>query len=198
MASDASGASGMDSGLPAPVVHEPDLAAVAPVFDVTVGQDDLAVDGDDAVLRGGCGRHHLWRWWMDGLRVVRSVSRRVCVGSISPGHEYLLRWRAVHEDEAGPMSGEGDSESRGPWSRGVLVRVAGRVGPMVDLRDVDADDVGRALGLAGSQSRHSRRWLWVRGPDMASLAGSRALRGVWLYGGLPRPSVTVSGSGRGC
>ena len=74
------------------------------------------------------------------------------------------------------------------------VRVAGLVEPMVDLRDVDADDVGRALGLAGSRERHSRRWLWVRGPDVASLAGSRALRGVWLYGGLPRPSVTVHGS----
>ena len=29
---------------------------------------------------------------------------------------------------------------------------------------------------------------------MASLAGLRALHGVWLYGGLPRPSVTVCGS----
>ena len=70
----------------------------------------------------------------------------------------------------------------------------GALGPMVDLRDVDADEVGRALGLAGSQSRHSRRWLWVRGPDVASLAGLRAVRGVWLYGGLPRPSVSVCGS----
>ena len=46
--------------------------------------------------------------------------------------------------------------SRGPWSRGVRVCVAGCTGTMVDLRDVDADEVGRALGLAGSQSRHSR------------------------------------------
>ena len=49
----ASGASGIDGGLGAPVVHEPDLAAVAPVFDVTVGQDDLALDGDDAVYEVG-------------------------------------------------------------------------------------------------------------------------------------------------
>ena len=35
----------------------------------------------------------------------------------------------------------------------------------------------------------------MRGPDVASLAGLRAVRGVWLYGGLPRPSVTVCGSG---
>ena len=131
----------------------------------------------------------------DGLRVVRSVSRRVCVGPLPPGHGYVVRWRAVHEDEAGPVSADGDSESRGPWSRGVRVRVAGRVGTMVDLRNEDADDVGRALGLAGSQTRHSRRWLWVRGAEVVSVAGSRALRGVWLFGGLPRPSVTVRGSG---
>ena len=51
----ASGASVIDGGLCAPVVHEPDLAAVAPVFDVTVGQDDLALDEDDAVYEVGVG-----------------------------------------------------------------------------------------------------------------------------------------------
>ena len=182
------------SRVPAPVVHEPDLAAVAPVFDVTVGQDDLAVDGDGAEYEVGVADISGDGSGADGLLVLRSVSRRVCVGPLSPGHEYLLRWRAVDEDEADPVSCEGAGASRDPWSRGARVRVAGCAGPMVDLRDVDADDVGRALGLAGSQSRHSERWLWVRGPEVVSLAGTRALRGVWLSGGLPRPSVTVRGS----
>ena len=186
--------SGVSSGVGAPVVHEPDLSGVAPVFDVTVGLDDVAVVGDDAGYEVSVG-DTICGSGADGLRVVRSVSRRVCVGPLSPGHGYVVRWRAVHEDEAGPVSGEGAGASRGPWSRGVLVRVAGGVGPMVDLRDEDADDVGRALGLAGSQTRHSRRWLWVRGPEVVSVAGSRAVRGVWLFGGLPRPSVTVRGSG---
>ena len=48
--------------------------------------------------------------------------------------------------------------------------------PMVDQRDVDADEalgarcdwLSLSLGAAG-------RWLWVRAPDVASLAGLRAV-----------------------
>ena len=95
------------------------------------------------------------------------------------------------------MLAGGDGASRGPWSPGVrvCVRAGGHAEPMVDLWDMDADEVGRAVGLAGSRPQHSGRWLWVRGPDLARSAGSRAVRGVWLFSGLPRPSVTVCGSG---
>ena len=88
----ASGASEIDTGLGAPVVHEPDLAAVAPMFDVTVGQDDLAVDEDGTMYEVGVSDA---AWGAGRLRVVRSGVRRVCIGPLSPGHEYLLRWRAV-------------------------------------------------------------------------------------------------------
>ena len=118
----ASGASGIDSGLGAPVVHEPDLAAVAPMFDVTVGQDEpgrgrgrreeYEVGVVDTICGGGT----------DGLRMARSEARRVCIGPLTPGHEYLLRWRVVSEDEYGPMSGGDDVASRGPWGRAVRVR----------------------------------------------------------------------------
>ena len=186
----ASGASGIDwwAGRPRGARARPGGFAVAPVFDVTVGQDDLAwtrttrctsESGLSLAGRGRLrtgGRRAAARWLgrrprrrRDAWAAERgAVARRVCVSGrcVAPvsrsdgraGHEYLLRWRAVHDDEAEPMSAEGDGASRRrpvePW-RACACGWARRVGPMVDLRDVDADEVGRALGLAGSQSRHS-------------------------------------------
>ena len=190
----ASDVSGTESGLAAPVVHEPDLAAVAPAFDVTVGPSDRGLDGDDAVYELGVTDTS---GGADDLHVVQTSARRVCVGPLAPGHEYLLRWRAVAAGEPGPVP-TGEGASCGPWSRCVQVRVAGLDGPMVDLRDLDADDVGRTLGRAGSRSAHSGRWLWMRGPVVASAAGLRALRGeVSCMSGLVAAKRDCARVGRG-
>ena len=144
----------------------PDLAAVAPVFDVTVGQDDLALFEDDAVYEVGVANTS---GGGGGLRVVRSVSRRVCIGPLTPGHEYLLGWRAVHDDESRcPCQLSGDGASRGPWSRGVRVRVAGSIGPMVDLRET------------WTRTRLGARWGW-RGLSLGTAGDGCGCAGpIWI------------------
>ena len=55
--------------------------------------------------------------------------------------------------------------------------------------------LGARWGWRGRSRGTASDGCGCRGPEVVSLAGLRALRGVWLFGGLPRPSVSVRGSG---
>ena len=176
-------ASSESGELSGPVVHEPNLSEVAPVFDVTVG---LSEDEPSGVVYG----YEVLVRETDGdttpSHVIRGSSRRMCIGPLHPGHSYCLQWR---------YGGDASSEtSHEGWSCGVVVRVCGKDHPMVDLRRMKAVDIGRVLRGIGARRTHSERWVWVRGVDMESSAGQRAQTKGYLYGGLPRPSMTVSGS----